>query len=337
MSRVQAVVRSRTGVAFAALLVAAAISAAAVAALLVGQGEASAVPADKGAAFGSNCEYASTAFADPIKQPSFAASHLHDFFGSTRSMTNQTSHADLRSGGTVCQRKAHNRSAYWLPKLSWVDRATGERTVLDPLKTDRYPQGQVDIYYKSSFRDEDRKRVRPFVGLHRMIGGDEGNPGSVEWGCRGTNDVQRGAPPETCRTRELDVTITFPQCWNNEDIDRVSRPQEGPYPMRDIDQGTKRCPQSHPYQTPMLTMSVNYLLPATADDRPGNVRVAHGRNDDGSLMWMGTNVMHADFMNGWDQDELKRLVEKCINNTPYDLPTGEQRPEDCQNPNKDDR
>ncbi len=43
--------------------------------------------------------------------------------------------------------------------------------------------------------------------------------------------------------------------------------------------------------------------------------------------------MHADFMNGWNMTELKRLVNYCIATVDHDATTGEKETY-CQDPKK---
>lgn len=58
------------------------------------------------------------------------------------------------------------------------------------------------------------------------------------------------------------------------------------------------CPSTHPVAVPRLALHVHY---PTAGG-PG-VTLSSG----------SANTAHADFFNAWDQDELQRLVDGCLN------------------------
>jgi hypothetical protein len=61
----------------------------------------------------------------------------------------------------------------------------------------------------------------------------------------------------------------------------------------------------------------------------GNITVA----GDGPGMRSRAGSMHADFVNGWKMDELRKLVDGCIRNVP-DKVTVNQKPNYCQDPGR---
>jgi hypothetical protein len=73
-------------------------------------------------------------------------------------------------------------------------------------------------------------------------------------------------------------------------------------------------------------MSVTFVLPST---HVGNITVA----GDGPGMRSPVGSMHADFVNGWQMDELRKLVDGCIRSVP-DNTTVNQKPDYCQDPGR---
>ena len=80
---------------------------------------------------------------------------------------------------------------------------------------------------------------------------------------------------------------------------------------------------------PQITMSLNFALPTT---KVGTITIAGNDpvENDGQLRHTS---MHADFMNGWNQEVLTDLVTDCIRNIPQGTPD-KNKPEKCPDPNR---
>ena len=89
-------------------------------------------------------------------------------------------------------------------------------------------------------------------------------------------------PPD----RSLNLRATFPNCWNGRDLDSADHQRHLAYASGG------QCPRSHPVALPSLILI--FLYASTERGRPVQ---ASGR--------FGT---HADFVNGWDQETLEKLV-----------------------------
>ena len=83
----------------------------------------------------------------------------------------------------------------------------------------------------------------------------------------------------------LQLQATFQNCWDGRRVHSSDHKQHLRYSSRGL------CPASHPVAMPQIILIV--LYPPV----PLGSQVASGR--------FGA---HADFMNGWDQPELERLV-----------------------------
>ena len=134
--------------------------------------------------------------------------------------------------------------------------------------------------------------VRAFPPGLKMIAGNARarRPQSlsvVGWACGGFGAEPRSATVPTCPPdRSLNLRATFPNCWNGRDLDSADHQRHLAYASGG------QCPRSHPVALPSLILI--FLYAPTERGRPVQ---ASGR--------FGT---HADFVNGWDQETLEKLV-----------------------------
>jgi len=238
--------------------------------------------AGQGINFVSVCRFSHRAQDDPIVFPGKPGrSHDHTFLGNEATDAFSTP-ASLRGGETTCHR-AGDTAAYWAPTL-FVD---GE-----PVE----PQG-ANVYYRRLTAGN----VEPFPAGLMMIAGDAmaTEPQSrrvTRWSC----GIDGGVPPSSdvpvcgrVGVREgLRLSVTFPSCWNGVDLDSADHKSHLAYATRG------RCPSSHPVAVPSLTLNIRYAVTGA-----GEVELASGGQYSG----------HADFVNAWDQQELARLVDACLN------------------------
>jgi hypothetical protein len=209
---------------------------------------------------------------DPILFPGQPGrSHNHTFIGN-RSVDAFTTPATLRGGATTCELDADS-STYWAPTLF------AGREAITPL---------VGLVYYSRRTSE---RVVAFPPDLKVVAGNQHahkaqSKSIVFWTCGGLGDATRFAAVPACgQARALQLRVHFPSCWNGKTVDSPDHKRHLAYPSRG------RCPASHPVAVPTLTLIL--LYPPV----PKSAMVASGKF-----------AAHADFMNGWDQDELERLV-----------------------------
>lgn len=265
---------------------------AAVAGALLVPSEQSAAPAATGFPGGPNFALSHRNNDDPIVFPGQPGrSHNHTFIGH-RGVDASSTPESLLGGATTCGSSADS-SAYWMPTL-YVDRV--------PI----YPVAGIVYYIRRT-----SARIVPLPAGLKMVAGNAGAhhrqpKGIVAWSCGTYNpesaDFGRvGGRPRystvpACRDDSragpfagssslLQLQVTFPSCWSGKALDSVDHKQHMAYAS------AGRCPASHPQAVPTIALIVLY---APVSSR---ARVASGR--------FGA---HADFMNGWDQDELSRLV-----------------------------
>jgi Domain of unknown function (DUF1996) len=209
---------------------------------------------------------------DPVVFPGQPGkSHSHTFIGN-RTVSATTTSASLLGGRSTCESE-FDSSAYWMPTLF-----VGEDDVT-PLTS--------IVYYVNRSRE---RIVAPPKGLVMIAGNADAKrhqpKGIVSWSCGAVGGKPRFHTIPACSEDEmLQLQVTFPNCWDGRRLDSADHKEHVKYASRGL------CPASHPLALPQLILIV--LYPPV----PLGAQVASGR--------FGA---HADFMNGWDQAELERLV-----------------------------
>lgn len=237
--------------------------------------------------FTVSCRYSHSAPDDPIVSPGRpGAAHLHDFFGAM-ALNAYSDFASMRAHPTSCQREA-DHSGYWTPALHAPDGA-------------QHPPTITRVYYTSSSRRSGS--VAPFPPGFRMIARDPNRKNPfvapdvrvMRWRCVGGNLV-RGSTRPFCDAGTLDLTVVFPECWDGRP-DSADHSSHVAYAQ--LTTGRRGvCPASHRTLLPRITLFIGY---PTGGGR--RFELASGGQFSG----------HADFLNGWEEQEQALLVEQCLN------------------------
>jgi hypothetical protein len=243
--------------------------------------------------FVSVCSFGHLAPDDPIvfpREPGF--SHEHTFVGNVSTNAFSTL-ASLRAARTTCA-PSGDTAAYWAPTLY----------------LDGYPvkPRAAAIYY----RRLTKAPVRPFPAGLRMVAGNSKalrpqSPRVTSWDCAvfkenfySTRMTQNAAAssgiPECSQYANLQLKVTFPDCWNGTSLDSANHKSHMSYSV------AGRCPASHPVALPSITLVYSYLAIA-----PGAAMLSSGGQYSG----------HADFINSWNEPALTKLVETCLNERLY--------------------
>lgn len=226
------------------------------------------------------CGFSHAAADDPIVHPGHAGrSHLHVFFGNTVTAAGTTVD-DLAAGDTTCDQRL-DLAAYWAPAL--LDHAEP----VEPTTSVAYYRPGVGV---------DPATVEPYPYGLKMLGGDPvaSEPQHLDvvaWSC-GTGSVRSATPPTCPDGRPLRLAVSFPDCWDGEQLDSPDHVQ---HTARSRDGA---CPASHPVPVPQLLFTISY--PVT------------GEGHDLSLASGSLLTGHADFFNAWDEDKLRTEVEVCL-------------------------
>lgn len=273
--------RPRVFLVAALLVVAAVVAATAVA----GRGGSAPGPADVRALatveFVTVCRFSHRAPDDSIVFPRRPGrSHDHTFFGSVATDAFSTPRS-LRAAPTSCHR-SDDTAAYWAPTLLLGTRAV---EALD-----------AEVYY----RRRTLARVRPFPPGLEMIAGDADarRPQSRRvtfWDCGPHGGAAPSSAVPRCpdaRAKSLRLNVRFPDCWDGRRTDSPDHRRHMTYSLAGA------CPRTHPIAVPSIELRIQYPVAGT-----GGIQLSSRTQFSG----------HADFVNGWRQDGLKRLVDYCLN------------------------
>ncbi|MFN2590892.1 MAG: DUF1996 domain-containing protein [Actinomycetota bacterium] len=226
---------------------------------------------------------------DPIVYPNQpAASHPHDFFGSRDTNASSTPASLVASSGTTCTFPS-DRSGYWIPQLM----LSGQPVV----------PTSVSVYYRGPDWGYDSSQVQPLPPGLKVIAGNAGatskQPYTVTyWQCGPGSRIPKSPTPYDCSRypdTRLRAHLVFPSCWDGVSLDSSDHRRHMTYP---VTKGAAACPSSHPVLVARITAVVTYPIV----------------DGSGATLSSGSSYsFHADFMNGWDQPTLIRLVDDCIN------------------------
>ncbi len=235
----------------------------------------------QGVNFIGQCTFSHRNTDDPIVFANTpGASHDHSFVGNRT--TNAFSTTDSLLGGRTTCRRSGETAAYWMPTL-YVD---GNAVT---------PTGAT-IYY----RRKTLQKVTATPPGFKMIAGDAAAKAPqgrrvTFWNCGAQVNVPPSSTPPACpdaRGSMLRLHVTFAACWNGVSLDSPNHRQHVSYPTNG------RCPAGYDVEIPQI--SLIYRYPVTGQH---SFELASG----------GVYSAHADFFNGWNQGELERLTQVCLN------------------------
>lgn len=254
-------------------------------------------------AFRTNCATSHYNWDDPIVFPGWSnATHLHTFFGNTRTGAPSTPSSILDSGNSTCSGGTLNRSAYWAPTM--IDTATGS------VVPGEGGGDALQVYYKTGYRGVPSNTVRNFPAGLRMIAGDSRrttapdpfNPAAARYECHGGDGQHFNSIPSCAPGLLMIMSVQFPQCWDGVNLDSPDHQSHmaygTPYGLQN-----PGCPSTHPVPLPEITMNLRYPV-----------------GPSGSASWrLSSDVYsgpagysgHADWMNGWDAPTFQRIVNNC--------------------------
>jgi len=190
-----------------------------------------------------------------------------------------------------------NKSLYWHPTVYRYD-------------PDKKLYTKDEIWFSSAYYIWTTGEAKAFPPGFRMIAGMPGQIGSRSHPeCVGPSKCERSNcqttnslfPRTACA--ELEVSMRFPTCWDGINLDSDDHMSHVSY---DFNQGEfdGPCPESHPVRIPQIQLFFRIL-----DYDGGHHSFSHG--DD---------TFHADYVSGWDEDELQFVLDNCENNSDDAMP-----------------
>lgn len=235
-------------------------------------GRDAAAPFPGGPYFVVGCGFSHRNHDDPIVYPGEPGrSHDHTFIGN-RSTDASSTPATLRGGETTCGDEGDS-SAYWVPTL--FSRGNAVRPLVGLAYYVRRTAGPVEAFPAGLKVVAGNAHARRAQAL-----------GIVSWSC-GSLARRFAVVPACGRNQVVELRVQFPNCWNGRTLDSADHKRHMAYAAGG------RCPATHPVAVPTILLLVVY---PPVDRRSAQVSA-------------GRFGAHADFINGWDQDALRPLVE----------------------------
>ncbi|BEJ11636.1 hypothetical protein CspHIS471_0200960 [Cutaneotrichosporon sp. HIS471] len=253
---------------------------------------------------------------DPIVSPGKFGGHVHQFYGANNLRNVLNTPAEALKASCTSATISADKSLYWVP-MPYFIRPDGKYEPLMPLSSRAYymmkgnvtpfPPGFRMISGTAMARDESDARV---AGLEFAFGCENGHTQRFK--------LPTGATDPTCSF--LKMVVVFPSCGladqtldTDNHFDHVAFPIEasGDQSLGDRASmkafGGDRCPPSHPIKYPIITLEAYFKLTksqaAAWRAQGSNLILANGDT-------VGTSL-HADFVNGWDDDAQRRLIYDC--------------------------
>ncbi len=253
------------------------------------------VKTDGAGAFRTVCDFSHMSADDPIVAPGRpGASHLHTFFGNTLVNANSTADSIRNSGDSTCAGGIVNRSGYWVPSM--IDTRSGT-----PLKPSFFI-----AYYKTGSNGVAKTDIRAMPEGLRMVAGDmmaSGPDSRTTYGCLDAPTYQPFKSIPVCNVgTEVNIALTFPQCWDGINLDSPDHKSHMAYP---IPGGV--CPSSHPWAVPEVTFNTRYRV--GPNDDPRAWRLSSDMYDKAKP---GGFSNHGDWFNGWQPAIMQTFVDRCL-------------------------
>jgi hypothetical protein len=207
---------------------------------------------------------------DPILFPGAPGrSHNHTFIGN-RNVDASTTPDSLVDGSSTCGEL--DSSTYWVPTL--YEGPEPSTPLAAVLYYTRHTSGPIVAFppgLKMIAGNALARRPQP--------------KGIVSWSCGGSTGKRFAAVPVCSEESALVFNVRFPNCWNGKATDSANHKSHTAY------SAAGACPASHPVRLPTISLVLIYS-PTSRFAQPASGKFAG----------------HADFMNGWDQKVLARLV-----------------------------
>lgn len=278
-------------------------------------------PLKNGGEFRIRCGVSHLAKDDPIVYPNVpGASHLHAFFGNSDISAYSTNESLTTSGNSTCSGGIANRSGYWVPTL--IDTTTG--IAADVVDVITYYKADGDPTTTADYTTVPPKGLRMIAGNQRPMSiadssadflcmDDRQVMNPANWGIIWQKDHIEACGDGTSHM-SIRFKVSFPSCWDGKNLDSPDHQSHMAYPCKfgacELANGStgktvNGCPITHPVLIPHVTVNANYI----------NLKAGHTyrlSSDNYDTKYAGGYSLHADWMNGWDETILTRVVDSCL-------------------------
>jgi len=227
---------------------------------------------------------------DPVINPTCLSDHVHTFYGAAASLRPSTTYDELRATTENSGNVEENKSLYWHPTIYRYDPDTLTFT-------------KSQIWFASAYYVWETGQATAFPNGFRMIATAAHPKSRVVVDCSGPSPCELPNcetensffPQDACG--ELEINFKFPSCWDGVNLDSDDHMSHVSYDTSSEGEFDGPCPQTHPVKIPEIHWYVRIL------HYPGG----HHQFSD------GTGVLHADYMSGWSEEFLQRVLDECNN------------------------
>lgn len=276
--------------------------------------------------FRLNCDVSHYGRDDPIIKPNQpGTSHLHMFFGNTRTSSETKfngvpgiagDHNDImNSGGSTCQGNVLNRSAYWIPAMYSGGEGEGRKIVMPT---------NILLYYKS-YRPQ---KVQPLPPGVELVAGNINPGGSVnatfsptdqlKWECynpnTGLGEKVSGVIPTNCPADQpIRAVIAFPQCLATDDGTITGKPviSASDYLSHTrLINNNSECPPTHPYRMPQISYIITWENMGA--DEVSKWRLSCDQNLATGKASNPGGCLHGDWLGGWNPAAIQTWINGCF-------------------------
>ncbi|KAL1687196.1 hypothetical protein GGG16DRAFT_62778 [Schizophyllum commune] len=249
--------------------------------------------------------YLATERVDPIMYPGNVSNHVHTIMGGSN-FGLDTNISALRDSECTSMPIAQDKSNYWFPHL-YFQWSNGSYTSLDAAST---------VYY---LYDNDAG-VKAFPDDFRMIAGDENlrtfdndsvSQHAISFKCLQFDgqpmEDYNGLPPVSCPAG-IRAQISFPSCWDGQNVDSDDHKSHMAYPSGGADTGTCDDPKFN-VTVPRVFMEVSWYTMDWDEIR--------GQAMNASQPYVLSNgdttgySYHADYIYAWEPDVLQTAIDTC--------------------------
>jgi len=243
---------------------------------------------------------------DPIVFPHLQpAGHVHAVVGGSKFSESVTNQDLLNSRCTSCN-AVDDLSNYWVPQLYVRKAATGKFYYVDM---------EFHVYYKliNQFGQTDQVNnllhpgdILSIPPGFQMLAGSPFQTSPLHYithQCLGPGITTNEFPPNPELCWAVRSEVTFPSCWDGVNLkgeDGVSTHMAFPIPGWEAGQ----CPPTHPKRLPTLFYEAIFK---TGDIFSAGDSLVYSFND-----YTGYGF-HGDFLQGWKDGVMDRLLDTCIN------------------------
>ncbi|KAI4517394.1 hypothetical protein K525DRAFT_243415 [Schizophyllum commune Loenen D] len=249
--------------------------------------------------------YLATERVDPIMYPGNVSNHVHTIMGGSN-FGLDTNISALRDSECTSMPIAQDKSNYWFPHL-YFQWSNGSYTSLDAAST---------VYY---LYDNDAG-VKAFPDDFRMIAGDENlrtfdndsvSQHAISYKCLQFDGQPmqdyNGLPPVSCPAG-IRAQISFPSCWDGQNVDSDDHKSHMAYPSGGADTGTCDDPKFN-VTVPRVFMEVSWYTMDWDEirDQAMNASQPYVLSNGDTTGYS----YHADYIYAWEPDVLQTAIDTC--------------------------